>query len=117
MIPWPMPPGCSKMLCHAMARSPPFSTACNSSPSSHAALVTLLLAGAMSQWHGFDPNSPARHYLPAPLISLSDALAGFSFDQALPNGESAIVYPRGTPHNISFRANKFTATFDPKTGL
>jgi cytochrome c biogenesis protein len=83
----------------------------------HAALVTLLLAGAMSQWHGFDPSSPARHYLPAPLVSLSDALAGFSFDQALPNGESAVVYPRGTPHNISFRTNKFTATFDPKTGL
>ncbi len=83
----------------------------------HAALVTLLLAGAMSQWHGFDPNSPARHYLPSPLVSLSDALAGFSFDQALPNGESAVVYTRGTPHNISFRANKFTATFDPKTGL
>ena len=83
----------------------------------HAALVTLLLAGAISQWHGFDPNSPARHYLPVPLVSLSDALAGFSFDQALPNGESAVVYPRGTPHNISFRTNKFTATFDPKTGL
>lgn len=83
----------------------------------HAALVTLLLAGAMSQWHGFDVNSPARHYLPAPLVSLTDALAGFSFDQALPNGESAMVYPRGTPHNISFRANKFIATFDAKTGL
>ncbi|GAC1620657.1 MAG: cytochrome c biogenesis protein ResB [Ktedonobacteraceae bacterium] len=83
----------------------------------HAALVTLLLAGAMSQWRGFDVNSPARHYLPAPLVGLTDALAGFSFDQALPNGESAIVYPRGTPHNISFRANNFTATFDSKTGL
>lgn len=83
----------------------------------HAALVTLLMAGVVSQWHGFDPNSPARHYLPAPILALTDNMAGFSFDQALPNDESAVVYPRGTPHNISFRANNFTATFDPTTGL
>jgi cytochrome c biogenesis protein len=83
----------------------------------HAALVLLLLAGVLSQWHGFDPTSPARHLLPAPIVALSDSLAGFSFEQALPDGESAVVYPRGTTHNISFRANAFTATFDPKTGL
>lgn len=83
----------------------------------HAALVTLLLAGAFSQWHGFAINSPARGILPGPLVSLSDALAGFTFDQPLPNGTSATVYPRGTPHNISFRANHFTAKFDPRTGL
>jgi cytochrome c biogenesis protein len=83
----------------------------------HAALVTLLMAGVISQWHGFPPNSPARHFLPAPLVNLTDSLAGFTFDQALPNGQSAVVYPRGTPHNISFRANNFTATFDPKTGM
>jgi cytochrome c biogenesis protein len=83
----------------------------------HAALVTLLMAGVISQWHGFSPDSPARQILPAPFISLSNSLAGFTFDQALPDGQSAVVYPRGTPHNISFRANNFTATFDPKTGL
>lgn len=83
----------------------------------HLALIALLLAGVFSQWHGFAPDSPARHILPAPLVSLSDSLAGFTFDQALPQGTSALVYPRGTPHNISFRTNKFTATFDPKTGL
>lgn len=83
----------------------------------HAALVTLLMAGVLSQWHGFAPNSLARHILPAPIIGLSDNLAGFTFDQALPDGQSAVVFPRGTPHNISFRANNFTATFDPKTGL
>ena len=83
----------------------------------HAALVTLLMVGVVSQWHGFPPTSPARHFLPAPVVSLTDSLAGFTFDQALPNGQSAVVYPRGTPHNISFRANSFTATFDPKTGL
>ncbi|MBX5449115.1 cytochrome c biogenesis protein ResB [Thermogemmatispora sp.] len=82
----------------------------------HASLVALLLAGMISQWHGFPLNSPARRILPAPIVSLSDALAGFSFDQALPTGESAIVYPRGTPHNISFRVNRFTARFDPRTG-
>jgi cytochrome c biogenesis protein len=83
----------------------------------HAALVTLLMAGVLSQWHGFAPNSLARRILPAPLVGLSDNLAGFTFDQALPNGQSAVVFPRGTPHNISFRTNNFTATFDPKTGL
>ena len=83
----------------------------------HAALVTLLMAGVLSQWHGFPPNSPARGFLPAPLVSLTDGLAGFTFDQALPDGQSAVVYPRGTAHNISFRANNFTARFDPKTGL
>jgi cytochrome c biogenesis protein len=83
----------------------------------HIALITLLLAGACSQWHGFAPSSPARSILPAPLISLTDNLADFTFDQALPQGTSALVYPRGTPHNLSFRANKFSAIFDPKTGL
>ena len=83
----------------------------------HAALVTLLMAGVLSQWHGFAPSSLARRILPAPLVGLSDNLAGFTFDQALPDGQSAVVFPRGTPHNISFRANNFTATFDPKTGL
>src|SRR5579875_775780 len=83
----------------------------------HASLIVLLLAGVFSQWHGFPLNSPARRILPAPLISLSDNLAGFTFDQALPDGTSATVYPRGTPHNITFRANNFTAKFDPKTGL
>ncbi|HEY6539806.1 MAG TPA: cytochrome c biogenesis protein ResB [Ktedonobacteraceae bacterium] len=83
----------------------------------HAALVTLLMAGVLSLWHGFSLDSPARRILPAPLVSLSDSLAGFTFDQALPTGQSAVVYPRGTPHNISFRVNNFTATFDHTTGL
>ncbi len=83
----------------------------------HASLVALLLAGMISQWHGFPADSPAWRILPAPILAFSDALAGFSFDQALPSGESAVVYPRGTPHNISFRVNHFTARFDPRTGL
>ncbi len=83
----------------------------------HAALVMLLMAGVVSQWHGFPPSSPARRILPAPIVSLSDSLAGFTFDQALPTGQSAVVYPRGTPHNLSFRVNNFTATFDPQTRL
>ncbi|HVU69627.1 MAG TPA: cytochrome c biogenesis protein ResB [Ktedonobacteraceae bacterium] len=83
----------------------------------HAALVTLLLAGTFSQWHGFPANSPARSFLPAPILNATDALAGFSFSQALANGDSATVYPRGTLHNITFRSNHFTAKFDPRTGL
>lgn len=82
----------------------------------HAALITLLLAGTFSQWHGFAINSPARSFLPAPLVGLSDALAGFTFDQALGDGQSATVYPRGTAHNISFRSNHFTARYDRTTG-
>jgi cytochrome c biogenesis protein len=83
----------------------------------HAALVTLLIAGVFSLWRGFPLNSPARHILPTPLVNLSDTLAGFTFDQALPTGQSAVVYTRGTPHNISFRVNSFTAAFDRNTGL
>ena len=83
----------------------------------HAALVMLLMAGVVSQWRGFGQNSFASRFLPAPFVNFANSLAGFSFDQALPNGQSAIVYPRGTPHNISFRVNSFTATFDPKSGL
>jgi cytochrome c biogenesis protein len=83
----------------------------------HAALVMLLMAGVVSQWRGFNLNSAGRRFLPAPVVNLANSLAGFSFDQALPNGQSAVVYPRGTPHNISFRVNAFTATFDRKTGL
>ncbi len=83
----------------------------------HAALVTLLLAGTFSQWHGFAATSPARSFLPAPIVNLSDALAGFTFDQALANGQSATVYPRGTPHNITFRSNHFTAKYDATSGL
>src|SRR5713226_7624423 len=60
---------------------------------------------------------PARSALPGPIVSLSDALAGFSFDQALANGQSATVYPRGTLHNLTFRSNQFTALYDAKTGL
>ncbi len=83
----------------------------------HLALITLLLAGVFSQWHGFAPDSPARRILPAPFVGLTDSVAGFTFDQPLPEGTSALVYPRGTPHNISFRTNRFIAKFDPKTGL
>jgi cytochrome c biogenesis protein len=83
----------------------------------HAALVTLLLAGTFSQWHGFAATSPARSFLPVPIVNLSDALAGFTFDQALANGQSATVYPRGTPHNITFRSNHFTAKYDATSGL
>src|SRR6266516_1692597 len=83
----------------------------------HAALLTLLMAGVLSQWHGFAPNSLARRILPAPLVRLSDNVAGLTFDQALPSGQSAVVFPRGTLHNISFRANSFTATFDSNTVL
>lgn len=83
----------------------------------HVALILLLLAGVFSQWHGFPANSPARALLPAPLVRLTDSLAGFTFDQPLPDGTSAMVYPRGTPHNISFRANSFHAKFDAQTGM
>ncbi len=48
----------------------------------HACLVSLLMAGVVTQWKGLPLNSPARHWLPVPIVGFSDNLAGFTFDQA-----------------------------------
>ncbi len=82
----------------------------------HACLVALMLATVITDWQGFGQNSMAQRILPAPIFNYLQSLAGFSYTQPLPDGESGVVYPIGTPHNIEYRADKFVATFDPKTG-
>jgi cytochrome c biogenesis protein len=82
----------------------------------HACLVSLMLATVVTAWHGFGDNSVAEHILPAPVYNYLQGLAGFSYTQPLPDGESGVVYPIGTAHNIEYRSDDFVATFNPTTG-
>ncbi len=82
----------------------------------HACLVSLMLATVITGWHGFGTNSMAQHILPKPIYNYLQSLAGFSYTQPLPDGESGVVYPIGTAHNIEYRADKFVATFNPTDG-
>jgi cytochrome c biogenesis protein len=82
----------------------------------HACLVSLMLATVVTGWRGFGDNSMARHILPAPIYNYLQGLAGFSYTQPLPDGESGVVYPIGTAHNIEYRADQFVATFNPDNG-
>ncbi len=82
----------------------------------HACLVGLMLATVVTGWQGFGPNSVAQHILPQPVYNYLQSLAGFSYAQPLPDGESGVVYPIGTPHNIEYRADQFFASFDPDSG-
>ncbi len=82
----------------------------------HACLVSLMLATVVTDWHGFGTNSMAEHILPAPIYNYLQNLAGFSYTQPLPDGESGVVYPIGTAHNIEYRSDQFVATFNPTTG-
>jgi hypothetical protein len=54
--------------------------------------------------------------LPKPVYDYLQSLAGFSYAQPLPDGESGLVYPIGTPHNLEYRADQFFASFDPVSG-
>ncbi len=82
----------------------------------HACLVALMLATVITGWQGFGPNSMAEHILPRPVFDYLQSLAGFSYTQPLPDGESGVVYPIGTPHNIQYRADQFVASFNPNDG-
>ncbi len=82
----------------------------------HACLVSLMLATVVTAWRGFGTNSMAEHILPAPIYNYLQGLAGFSYTQPLPDGESGVVYPIGTANNIEYRSDDFVATFNPKTG-
>jgi cytochrome c biogenesis protein len=82
----------------------------------HACLVSLMLATVITNWHGFGTNSMAQHILPKPIYTYLQNLAGFSYTQPLPDGESGIVYPIGTANNIVYRADQFVAKFDPTSG-
>ncbi len=82
----------------------------------HACLIGLMLATVITGWQGFGPNSVAQHILPQPIYDYLQSLAGFSYAQPLPDGESGVVYPIGTPHNIEYHADQFVANFDPASG-
>jgi cytochrome c biogenesis protein len=82
----------------------------------HACLVALMLAAVITGWQGFGSNSAAQRLLPKPIYDYAQSLAGFSYAQPLPDGESGVVYPIGTPHNIIYRADQFVANFDPASG-
>src|ERR1051326_1181919 len=82
----------------------------------HACLVSLMLATVITGWHGFGANSMAEQILPKPVFTYLQDLAGFSYAQPLPDGESGVVYPIGTAHNIEYRADQFVADFNPTNG-
>jgi cytochrome c biogenesis protein len=82
----------------------------------HASLILLMLAPLLTIWQGFGQHSMAERILPSPLFTSLQSLAGFSYPQPLPDGESGIVYPIGTPHNLEYRADQFVARFDPTSG-
>ncbi len=82
----------------------------------HTCLVLLMLATVVTDWQGFGSNSMAEHILPRPIYDYLQNLAGFSYTQPLPDGESGVVYPIGTAHNIEYRADQFVANFDPVNG-
>ncbi|HEY7358837.1 MAG TPA: cytochrome c biogenesis protein ResB [Ktedonobacterales bacterium] len=82
----------------------------------HACLVALMLAPLLTIWRGFGANSMAEHILPAPVYNYLQSLAGFSYTQPLPDGESGVVYPIGTAHNIEYRTDQFVAKFNPTNG-
>ena len=82
----------------------------------HACLILLMLATVVTGWRGFGTNSMAEHILPAPIYNYLQGLAGFSYTQPLPDGESGVVYPIGTAHNIEYRADQFVSTFNPDNG-
>ncbi|MBA3825865.1 MAG: cytochrome c biogenesis protein ResB, partial [Ktedonobacterales bacterium] len=80
----------------------------------HTCLIGVMLCAVLTGWGGFGQGSMAERILPAPVYNYFQDLAGFSYDQPLPNGEQGVVYPMGTPHNIIYRAVKFTMTVDPQ---
>ncbi len=79
----------------------------------HTALIGIMLSAVLTGWSGFGQNSMAQRILPAGVYNYFQGLAGFSYDQPLPDGSQGVVYPQGTPHNIFYRAQNFVATFDP----
>lgn len=80
----------------------------------HSCLIGTMLCAVLTGWEGFGNNSMAQRILPAPIYTYFQSLAGFSYDQPLPNGDQGVVYPMGTPHNIIYRAQQFTMVVDPQ---
>lgn len=79
----------------------------------HTALIATMLCAVLTGWGGFGQNSMAQRILPSGIYNYFQNLAGFSYDQPLPNGDQGVVYPLGTPHNLYYRAQDFVMTVDP----
>ncbi len=79
----------------------------------HTCLIAAMFSTVVTGWGGFGANSMATRILPAPVYNYLQNLAGFSYDQPMPNGDEGVVYPMGTPHNIFYRAQQFVMTVDP----
>jgi cytochrome c biogenesis protein len=82
----------------------------------HTCLIALMLATVITSWQGFGTNSMAARILPGPVFNYLQSIAGFSYTQPLPDGDSGTVYPIGTRHNIDYRADDFVANFDVNSG-
>jgi len=78
----------------------------------HTCLICLMLATVITTWQGFGSNSMAERILPSPVFNYLQSIAGFSYTQPLPDGESGVVYPIGTRQNIEYRADDFVANFN-----
>ena len=79
----------------------------------HTALIATMLCAVLTGWGGFGQNSMAQRILPTSIYNYFQNLAGFSYDQPLPNGDQGVVYPLGTAHNIYYRAHDFVMVVDP----
>lgn len=79
----------------------------------HTCLILTMLCAVLTGWSGFGTYSMASRILPGPIFHYFQNLAGFSYNQPLPDGSDGVVYPLGTDHNIRYRAKQFVAVFDP----
>jgi cytochrome c biogenesis protein len=79
----------------------------------HTCLIGIMLCAVLTGWSGFGRDSMAQRILPGGIYNYFQDLAGFSYDQPLPDGDEGVVYPMGTAHNIFYRAQQFVADFDP----
>lgn len=78
----------------------------------HTCLIALMLATVLTSWQGFGSNSMAARILPSPIFNYLQSIAGFSYTQPMPDGESGVVYPIGTQQNIEYHADDFVANFN-----
>ena len=79
----------------------------------HICLISGMLCAVLTTWSGFGSNSMAQRVLPAPIYTYFQDLAGFSYNQPLPDGTQGVVYPLGTAHNVFYRVKSFTSVLDP----
>jgi len=79
----------------------------------HTSLISVMLCAVLTGWSGFGRNSMAEKVLPSPVYHYFQDLAGFSYNQPIPDNTQGVVYPMGTPHNIFYSAKQFVSILDP----